>query len=133
MAPPRLRSFGVGALVAAVVFAVGYCFDLLVVRDPQWMVADALALGTLLGLVVLAYERRRDRVLTEKLRIIKDMNSYIRNELQVIISAAPEVGQRATAIAQSVDHIDWALRELLPGKTRLAEPPTPLDTLDRPA
>lgn len=124
---PRLRSFGLGALLAALVFALGYVFDLLVVRDPHWVIGDALALGTLIGLVVFGYEERRARMVAEQIRIIRDMNRYIRNELQVIVSATPENGTRASAIGQCVDHIDWALREILPGKVHLPEPPEASD------
>lgn len=125
---PRLRTFGVGALVAAVVFALGYCFDLLVLRDPNWVAADAFALGAITGLIVFAYEHRRARSIAERIRIIRDMNHYIRNELQVIVYATPEHGARATAIGHCVDHIDWALRELLPGKTHLSESSMPQHT-----
>jgi hypothetical protein len=132
---PRLRSVGVGALVAAVVFALGYCFDLLALRDPNWVVADAFALGAIIGLIVFAYEHRRARSMAERIRIIRDMNRYIRNELQVIVSATPEHGARAVAIGHCVDHIDWALRELLPGKTHLSESSAPqhITELDRSA
>ena len=95
---PRLRTFGVGALVAAAVFALGYCFDLLVVRYPGWIVGDALALGTLVGLLVFGYEYRRSRAIAEKIRIIRDMNCYMRNELQVIVAATPEHGTRAETV-----------------------------------
>ena|SRR5579884_1674472 len=127
---PRLRSIGVGALVAAVVFALGYAFDLLVMRDSNWVVADALALGALIGLLIFGYEERRARSMADRVRIIRDMNRYIRNELQVIVSVTPEHGPRAQAIGQCVDHIDWALRELLPGKSHLSQETT---KLDRPA
>ena len=128
----RLRSIGVGALVAAVVSALGYSFDLLVMRDSHWIVADALALGTLIGLLVFGYEQRRARSIADRVRIIRDMNRYIRNELQVIVSAAPEHGVRAQTIGRCVDHIDWALRELLPGKSHLSDETSPTK-LDRPA
>jgi hypothetical protein len=59
------------------------------------------------------------------------MNRYIRNELQVIVSVTPEHGARAETIGQCVDHIDWALRELLPGKSHLSGDET--TKLDRPA
>lgn len=128
----RLRSIGVGALVAAVVFALGYSFDLLVVRDSHWVAADALALGALVGLLVFGYEQRRARSIAARVRMIRDMNRYIRNELQLIVSATPENGSRARAIGQCVDHIDWALRELLPGKTLLSDE-SRVSQLDRPA
>jgi hypothetical protein len=118
---PRLRSYGVGAFVAAVVFVLGYGFDLLVLRDPKWILADTLALAVVVGLLVSGYEHRRASWVAEQIRIIRDMNCYIRNELQVIVSVTPENGSRALTITDCVDHIDWALRELLPGKAHLGD------------
>ena len=62
------------------------------------------------------YERQRSRLLSEKLRVIRDMNAFIRNELQVLYATlnAPEKS-RIPAVERSVERIDWALRELLPG------------------
>ncbi len=132
---PRIRSMGFGALMAAVVFALGYAFNMLAVHDRLWFVGDAFALAALIGLVVFAYEERRARNVAEKVRIIRDMNRFVRNELQVIVSATPETGASARTIVHCVDNIDWALRELLPGKVRkLEEAPRPGPRkLDRPA
>ncbi len=131
----QLRSVGFGGLVAAVVFVVGYAFNMLADHTRFWLLGDALALGALIGLVVFAYEERRARSMAEKVRIIRDMNRFVRNELQVIVAATPQTGASARTIVDCVDNIDWALRELLPGRVRgLEEAPRPrLRKLDRSA
>jgi hypothetical protein len=134
---PRLRSTGFGGLIAAVVFALGYAFNLLALNNRHWVLADALALGALIGLIVFGYEERRARLMAEKVRVIRDMNRFIRNELQVIVSATPESGSSARTIGSCVDNIDWALRELLPGKVHVLEEAASAhgqpEKIDRPA
>jgi hypothetical protein len=48
--------------------------------------------------------------------VIRDMNAFVRNELQVLYACLehPEKA-RVPTIERSVQRIDWALRELLPG------------------
>jgi hypothetical protein len=65
---------------------------------------------------VFLYEKERGRILSERLRVIRDMNAFVRNELQVLYACLdhPEKA-RVPTIERSVERIDWALRELLPG------------------
>jgi signal transduction histidine kinase len=99
-----------------VVVVVGYASDMTVNRHPSWRLTDEIGLGVAAGLVVYAYERQRSRLLSEKVRVIRDMNAFVRNELQVLYATldAPEKS-RVPAVERSVERIDWALRELLPG------------------
>ncbi len=52
------------------------------------------------------------------------MNSFVRNELQVLYACIddPEKTRIATA-KHSVERMDWALREMLPGGHSLADAP----------
>lgn len=105
------------AASAFVLFLVfGYVSDLIVLRHSGWVIADGLIMATAAGLVVLFYERERGRLLSEKLRVIRDMNSFVRNELQILYASTEHLEKtRVSAIEHSVARIDWALRELLPG------------------
>ena len=80
--------------------------------------ADDLIIGTAAGLLVFQYDRRRNRYLQERLRIIEEMNHHVRNALEVISCSAylqPNEELR-TVLRDSSERIDWALREILPGK-----------------
>ncbi len=99
-----------------VVFVVGSASDAMINRHPTWRLADEISLGVAAAVVVYGYERQRSRMLAEKVRVIRDMNAFVRNELQVLFATlnAPEKS-RVPAVERSVERIDWALRELLPG------------------
>jgi hypothetical protein len=126
-------------VVAAFVFFVGYGADLILLRYPKWIGVDEFAMALVVGALVFGFEHLRNRVLGERLRVIRDMNRYVRNELQVLLAAANSgLGTTSAGeIERCVDHIDWALRELLPGKTTLGDekPPLPFPArkIDRPA
>ena len=104
------------SLAFIVVVVVGFASDVTLNHHPTWRLADEIGIGIAAALVVYAYERQRSRLLSEKLRVIRDMNAFIRNELQVLYATlnAPEKS-RVPAVERSVERIDWALRELLPG------------------
>jgi len=103
-------------LAFSVVVIVGYGSDILLPRHPAWMITDDLILGIAAAIVVFRYETERSRFLSEKLRVIRDMNSFVRNELQVLYACLDHPEKtRVPTIERSVERIDWALRELLPG------------------
>ena len=79
---------------------------------------DDLILGVLAGLLVFAYEHRRSRDMRKKLAVIAAMNHHVRNALQTI-SYLPYTDQakQVLLIQQSVNRIQWALQEILPGET----------------
>lgn len=78
---------------------------------------DDLILGVLAGLLVFAYEQRRSSDLRKKLAVIAAMNHHVRNALQTI-SYLPYTDQarQVQLIEQSVNRIQWALQEILPGE-----------------
>lgn len=107
-------------LIASVTFftvlLLGYGADTVLVRHPTWIFIDDLIMAALAALVVYQYERERSRLLAEKLRVIREMNAYVRNELQILYASLEHLDAgRIRTIEHSVERIDWALRELLPG------------------
>ena len=107
-------------LIASVTFftvlILGYGADAVLVRHPSWIFIDDLILAILAALVVYQYERERSRLLAEKLRVIREMNAYVRNELQILYASLEHLDPgRVRTMEHSVERIDWALRELLPG------------------
>jgi two-component sensor histidine kinase len=80
--------------------------------------ADDIVIAVGAGLMVLFYERRRNRYLIERLRIIAEMNHHVRNALQVVSYSADQQQDEEvrTMLRQSSERIEWALREILQGR-----------------
>jgi hypothetical protein len=78
---------------------------------------DDIIIGILAAIVVFAYEQRRHRAILNKVRVIAAMNHHVRNALQAI-SYAPytEQEKQIHLISESVQRIQWALREILPAE-----------------
>jgi signal transduction histidine kinase len=125
--PPSSLSNWKLALLAAVaallVFCIGAGLDWFVLHENESRtiaisVSDSLA-ALIAGALVfrlLQYERVRRRQLRKRLEIIAEMNHHVRNALQVIsLSTYSSADQRElAAIKESVNRIQWALREILP-------------------
>ena len=117
------------SLAFVVVLLVGYGADLFLFRHPAWMLIDDFILALAAGVLVFQYERERTRFLSEKLRVIREMNAFVRNELQILNASVEHLDRaRVSTIESSVGRIDWALRELLPGKETLTKQATSLTT-----
>ena len=111
------------AIAALTVFLIGAGVDWVVLHENESRriaisVSDTLA-AVIAGALVfrlLQYERDRRRRLRQRLEIIAEMNHHVRNALQVIslstYSSADQ--QHLAAIKESVNRIQWALREILP-------------------
>jgi hypothetical protein len=88
---------------------------------------DDMLMGLLAGLMVFAYEHRRSKEIRQKLAVISGMNHHVRNALQTI-SYVPyaEQAKQMHLIQQSVNRIQWALKEILPGEGNETQsfPPT---------
>ncbi len=122
--PNRYPLFLAGIAFAAVVL-IGYGSDRLLLQHPAWMLTDDLVLGIATAVIVYYYEKQRGMFLAEKVRIIREMNSFIRNELQVLYASLDQPEEnRFSTIQRIVEHIEWALRELLPGKRSIDEAPS---------
>jgi signal transduction histidine kinase len=117
------KMVGIALLAGLVVFVIGAGLDWLLVREHESRrltieISDTLAAVVAGALVfrLLQYEHERRRRLRQKLEVIAEMNHHIRNALQVIsLSAASSGDQRQLdAIRDSMNRIQWALREILP-------------------
>ncbi len=131
----KIRLLLLCAGVVLLVCAVGYGFDHLLARDGVTrtdilIVSNALT-GVVAGLLFYSLsnnERQRRHLVSERLHTIAEMNHHIRNALQVITyaSAAQNQTDSVDLIRSSVERIEWALREVLPGHvTNPATAPKP--------
>lgn len=75
--------------------------------------ADDLLGGVIVGTISFVDERRRNRYLAARLRVIALMNHHVRNSLQTI-KFAQHTNQQVQVIDDAVARIEWALREVLP-------------------
>jgi uncharacterized membrane protein YbhN (UPF0104 family) len=104
------------------IFIVSSAADLLMLREHETAritieLSDgisSLAIGLLSYRVVRLHQQRRDR-LRQRLQLIADMNHHVRNALQVIsLTAIGKDKEEISAVRESVNRIQWALREVLP-------------------
>jgi hypothetical protein len=82
-------------------------------------VADDFTGGIIAASIFYLYERRARRQFHEQLHLVDLMNHHIRNALQplMFVPFQPEAAVQKQLVEECVDHIDWALREILPGKS----------------
>jgi hypothetical protein len=128
-----LATFGIFLLVTA----SAYGFDRMLRRDGvnrEVITASANALtGLVVGMMFLEYTRNvqnRRRLVRNRLEVIADMNHHIRNALQVISYGTATHGgkQETEMMRESIERIEWALREVLPGylpETHVPHEPAP--------
>lgn len=119
----KLRLVVVSLIVVLLVMLFGVALDSYLVkkgvrRADVLITADGLT-GIVAGLLFYSLgdnQRRRQREMEERLRVIADLNHHIRNALQVITYATAQNRQvdSMTFVRESVDRITWALREVLP-------------------
>lgn len=119
--PSLLRRIGFSFLLGFGIFSLGVLVEGLLIRNGITrgaMYVDDLLMGILAGLVVFIYEQRRSRDMRKKLAVIAAMNHHVRNALQTI-SYLPYTDQakQVHLIQESVNRIQWALQEILPGET----------------
>jgi hypothetical protein len=114
---PGLTAVTLAVVVAAFFFladqvSVHYGFEL-------WEQAlDTVCAGTVVGLLIYRYERKRSKYLNDRLKMIELMNHHVRNALTVIVNSVYAHGydKQLNEIRVSVNRIEWALREILPGR-----------------
>jgi len=118
-APSLFRRLGFSFLLGFGLFMLGAVLETVVHKhdSPITGYFDDLIMGVVAGVVVFAYEQRRSRELRQKLAMISAMNHHVRNALQTI-SYVPytEQAKQILLIQQSVNRIQWALNEILPGE-----------------
>ena len=110
-------------------FAVGFCVFSLGSVLAAWLnlhnvhgflaFVDNILTGIAAGLMVLLYERWRQREVEKKLRTIRLMNHHVRNALQIISAASDSLDRTVppSTVQDAVRRIEWALREVLPGES----------------
>lgn len=118
--PTLLRRVGFSFLLGFSLFVLGALLQGLLHQrgiTGLGVYVDDLVLGLMAGLVVFVYEQRRSKDIRQKLEVISAMNHHVRNALQTI-SYVPytEQAKQILLIQQSVNRIQWALREILPGE-----------------
>jgi len=101
----------------------------LLVRDigrqkERWLAeaVSAVVVSVLVAKLV-AVVHRQQQIMLARVQIISEINHHIRNALMAI-SASADLSQNQKCnrvISESVQRIDWALREILPRKQPLPE------------
>ncbi len=102
-----------GLLIAADQLSIRYGLE-----GSQRIVDDLLG-GLIAGSIFYLYECHRLRRFSENLHVIDLMNHHIRNALQplMFLTYKPEGKTHVKLVEDCVRRIDWALREVLPGKS----------------
>ncbi len=126
--------------VILLVAVVGYGFDRLLYREgvpsPEVVLTSDGLTGVVAGALFLEFvlnERRQRRLMRRRLEVIAEMNHHIRNALQVFsyVTQTKETSRETAMMRDSIQRIEWALREVLPGyvpekyASTDAEPTTP--------
>jgi hypothetical protein len=119
---PLLHSIAASAITLILTVVTDYLAMHRAGDLPINLFVDNVIAATIIGIIVFAYERRRNRYLAEKLSTIFLMNHHIRNALQPIVMTDPPSKEAAQQIRDSVARIDWALREVLTGRTTTFNP-----------
>jgi hypothetical protein len=83
-------------------------------------IADDITGGIIAASIFYLYERRARREFREHLRLVDLMNHHVRNALQplMFVPFQLETAVQKQLVEECVNHIDWALREILPGKSK---------------
>lgn len=131
---PGVRAAMYGALVLLFLILTDQLSAYYGLAESQRILDDSCG-GIIAGLLIYRIEYNRAKYLTEKLKTIEMMNHHVRNALQVIVDSAYLHGhaQQLDEIQKSVKRIDWALREILPGRVLNEYNDPGSQTTDRPA
>ena len=125
--PSRSRTLLPGFLAGFVIYSLGWLLDRVLQRsglNSRIVAIDDLLIALLVGLLVVFYEERRRRALIQKLQTIELMNHHVRNALQMIACAqhTPDQQRQVEVVGESVQRIEWALKEVLPKGTDAPAP-----------
>lgn len=109
-------------IFGAVIFIVSSGADYLMVHEHETArttieLSDALSALVIAALAFRLIRLQQDRRwhLRQRVEVISDVNHHVRNALQVIsLTSHGKDKEEITAIRESVNRIQWALRELLP-------------------
>jgi hypothetical protein len=114
---PWLTALAAGLAVAVFLFFADRLSSFYPLRESQRGLDD-LCGGLIVGWLIYRYERRRSQFLNDRLKIIQLMNHHVRNALQTIVGSAyaDQHDEQLNKIQTSICRIEWALREVLPGR-----------------
>jgi hypothetical protein len=105
---------------AVLIFLASVGMDGILLREHESRrvvieMSDAFA-GVVAGAIFYLYLNTRRKQVLRRLETISELNHHIRNALQVISSShyLPDEKKEVEAIDDSVQRIQWALREILP-------------------
>lgn len=110
-------------MTLVLVTGVGFFLDRMLFAEgvPRWEVVllSDIVVGALAATLVLIQGVRahqRERMVEARLHVIAEMNHHIRNALQVILfhSASAPNEEAVKEMKESIQRIQWALREVLP-------------------
>ena len=133
------RGWWIFAAVALVVSAIGFFFDNVIVKEGLPRVGMLIVSNTITGLFAggLFYqmareERANQELVRARMKTIAELNHHIRNALQVIKFWGAQQRSSLDAmqlqlINDSVERIEWALREVLP-RYEVEAPTIPIDS-----
>jgi len=115
--PPGISAVIFGSVVVIFLFAIDQLSKHYGLSEPQ-QIFDDFCGGIIAGLLIYRYEYSRSKYLNEKLKTIELMNHHVRNALQTIVGSAYAHGHddQLNKIQTSIYRIEWALREILPGR-----------------
>ena len=130
------HSLPLAIAVIVVVSALGFGLDLLLVKEGLPRLAMVIFSNTLTGVIAgwlfysfAQHERHRQDLIRERMKTIAELNHHIRNALQVIKywggSQSHVDAVQLQLINESVDRIEWALREVLPKYPAPSTPAVP--------
>lgn len=111
-----------GLAVAAVVFAVNIAADRILIHlgdssRSLLRLSDGIAaiFAGILAAQIFRFQRERRRAMQDRVERIAEMNHHVRNALQVISywMTAERDKREVKMVRESVDRIQWALREIL--------------------
>jgi hypothetical protein len=119
------HSLPLAVAVVLLVSALGSGLDVLLVKEGLPRLAMVMFSNTLTGVIAgwlfysfAQHERHRRELIRERMHTIAELNHHIRNALQVIRywggTQSHVDAVQLQLINESVDRIEWALREVLP-------------------
>ena len=126
---PKVRLVGIAAgFIVAAFFVSELMYYLLVPdlgRHGERMMAEGLS-ALIIGCLAAALFRittERKQLTVARLQVISEMNHHIRNALTAISLSAHLIPnqQSVRVIQESVDRIEWTLREILPRERPVPE------------
>ena len=116
-------TLALAAVFGGLMFLVSFALDWFMMHEHDTLrsaieASDLLAgtVAAILFFLFLRVQRERRAMLRQRVEVIAGMNHHVRNALQVIsLSAFSSADQQQLiAIRESMNRIQWALRELLP-------------------